>query len=149
MKMLMINGLNTIGFGFREPHLYGKTTLKEIEQRMLQLAAAHKVNLECWHSNHEGAIMDKIFEARDSKVDFIILNPGGLTHRGEPLRDTLLAVQIPAIEVHQSNIWTRSPVGFFDHIGSGCIGQVTGFRAFGYEMAFLAALNYLQEKKAQ
>jgi 3-dehydroquinate dehydratase II len=58
-------------------------------------------------------------------------------------------VQIPTVEVHQSNIWTRSPVGFFDHIGSGCIGQVTGFRAFGYDVALLALLNHLQEKKAQ
>ena len=148
-QILMINGLNTNAFGYREPHLYGKTTLKEIEARMRKLAAAHKVELECYQSNHAGDIIDKFYEAREKKVDGIIFNPGGLTHHGEPLCDTLLAVQIPTVEVHQSNIWTRSPVGFFDYIGSGCIGQVTGFRAFGYEMAFLALLNYLQEKKAQ
>ncbi len=142
----MINGLNTNAFGYREPHLYGKTTLAEIEDRMLRLAATHKVELECFQSNHQGAIIDKFYEARDNHVDGIIFNPGGLTHHGEPLRDTLLAAQIPTVEVHQSNIWTRSPVGFFDHIGSGCIGQVTGFRAFGYEMAFLAMLNHLREK---
>jgi 3-dehydroquinate dehydratase II len=149
MKVLMINGLNTNAFGYREPHLYGKTTLKEIEKRVQKLATAHRVGLECFQSNHRGAIIDKFYEARENKVDGIIFNPGGLTHHGEALRDTLLAVQIPTVEVHQSNIWTRSPVGFFDYIGAGCIGQVTGFRAFGYDMAFLALLNYLQGKKAR
>ncbi len=149
MKFLMINGLNTNAFGYREPHLYGRTTLAEIEERMRKLAQVHKVELECYQSNHQGAIIDKFYEARDKKLDGVIFNPGGLTHHGEALRDTLLAVQIPTVEVHQSNIWTRSPVGFFDYIGSGCIGQVTGFRAFGYDMALLALLNYLQEKKAQ
>lgn len=145
-KVLLINGLNTNAFGYREPHLYGKATLKDIEGRMRQLAASHSVELECFQSNAEGDIIDKIYEARDTGVDAIILNPGGLTYRGEAVRDTLRAVEVPTIEVHQSNIWTRSPVGFFDHIGSGCVGQVTGFRAFGYEMAFLAVLNILQEK---
>ncbi len=115
---------------------------------MRKLAQAQKGELEGYQSNHQGAIIDKFYEARDKKIDGIIFNPGGLTHHGEALRDTLLAVQIPTVEVHQSNIWTRSPVGFFDYIGSGCIGQVTGFRAFGYDMALLALLNYLQEKKA-
>lgn len=149
MKILLINGLNTNAFGYREPHLYGRTTLKEIEERVQSLARAHKVELECFQSNHQGAIIDKFYEAREKKVDGIIFNPGGLTHHGEPLRDTLFAAQVPTVEVHQSNIWTRSPVGFFDYIGSGCIGQVTGFRAFGYDMAFLALLNYLDEKKTQ
>jgi 3-dehydroquinate dehydratase-2 len=147
-KFLMINGLNTNAFGYREPHLYGRTTLADIEARMKEMAAEHKVELECFQSNSRGAIIDKFYQARDRKVDGIIFNPGGLTHEGLPVRDTLLAVQIPTIEVHQSNIWTRSPVGFFDWIGAGCIGQVTGFRAFGYDMAFLALLNHLQEKKA-
>jgi 3-dehydroquinate dehydratase II len=149
MKILMINGLNTNAFGYREPHLYGRTTLKEIEERMRKLAQTHKVEFQCYQSNHQGDIIDKFYEARERKVDGVIFNPGGLTHHGEPLRDTLFAVQIPTVEVHQSNIWTRSPVGFFDHIGSGCIGQVTGFRAFGYDVALLALLNHLQEKKAQ
>ena len=149
MKILMINGLNTNAFGYREPHLYGRTTLQEIEERMRKLAKEHKVDFECYQSNHQGDIIDKFYEARQNKVDGVIFNPGGLTHHGEPLRDTLFAVQIPTVEVHQSNIWTRSPVGFFDHIGSGCIGQVTGFRAFGYDMALLALLEHLREKKAQ
>lgn len=145
-RMLLLNGPNTNAFGYREPHLYGTTTLKQIEERMRALAIEHKVGLESFQSNHRGAILDKIYEAKDRRVDAIIFNPGGLTYDNGAVRAALLAVQIPTVEVHQSNIWTRSPVGFFDYIGAGCIGQVTGFRAFGYEMAFHALLNHLKER---
>lgn len=135
--------MNTLGW--REPEKYGTTTLDEINQRLESLAASAGVEMECFQSNWEGAILDKLHSARGS-VDCIILNPGGLTHNGGAVRDALTAVGIPTIDVHMTNIWARQrdferPLLEHEMIAPVCVGQITGFGPYTYELAFHAALR--------
>jgi 3-dehydroquinate dehydratase II len=135
--ILLLNGPNLNMLGTREPEKYGTTTLAEIEQSMRDLAAAKGVNLECFQSNHEGELVDKIQQSRE-KVQGIIFNPGAYTHTSVALADALAASEIPTIEVHLSNIYKREEYRHHSFIAPVALGQISGLGAIGYRLALEA-----------
>ena len=140
-SILLINGPNLNLLGPREPHIYGSETLKDVEHAAETQAERLGIRLASFKSNHEGAIIDRIHEARGSS-DYIIINPGGLTHTSVSLRDALLAVQIPFIEVHLSNIHSREPFRSHSYLSDKAVGVICGLGVFGY----VAAIDFVAGK---
>lgn len=141
-QLLLINGPNLNLLGQREPGLYGAVSLAEIEQDLAQRAAALGHALDCFQSNSEGALVDRVQQARGS-AEFILLNPGAYTHTSIALRDALLAVAIPFIEIHLSNVYAREAFrrhSYFSDIAAGCI---VGLGPLGYGLALSAAHHRL------
>jgi len=146
-SLLLINGPNLNLLGTREPSVYGETGLAEIEQRLGALAADLGHSLTCFQSNAEHEIVDTVQQAATDKVDFVLLNPGAFTHTSIAIRDALLAVGIPFIEVHLSNVFAREDFrhsSYFSDIAAGCI---FGLGVYGYEIALQAASRLLSEEK--
>lgn len=146
-RLLLINGPNLNLLGTREPGVYGETNLQSVEDRMTGLASADGHKLTSFQSNAEHEIVDQIQQAATDDVDFIILNPGAFTHTSIAMRDALLAVSIPFIEIHLSNVFAREDFrhsSYFSDIAAGCI---FGLGAFGYEIALQAASRLLSEEK--
>lgn len=140
---LLINGPNLNLLGSREPDVYGATRLADIESRCVGLAGELGHELRCFQSNAEHELIDRVQKAAAEGVDFIILNPGGFTHTSIALRDALLAVQIPFIEIHLSNTFAREEFrhnSYFSDIASSCL---FGFGAYGYELALQAASHHV------
>ncbi|NRA04267.1 MAG: type II 3-dehydroquinate dehydratase [Myxococcales bacterium] len=139
MRILLLNGPNLNELGRREPEVYGRTTLAEIEARLQSLAAEAGARLETFQSNHEGALIDRLQAAR-GEVEGLILNPGGLTHTSVALRDAvaLLVPETPCIEVHLSNIYAREPFRQTSLLAGVVTGQISGLGPLGYELAFRA-----------
>lgn len=140
MELLLLNGPNLNRLGKREPQIYGATTLADIERRLLELADEHQVQLTCFQSNSESALIEKIHEAGDHQLDGIIFNPAAFTHYSIAIRDAIASVDVPVIEVHISNIHKREEFRQTSVIAPVAIGQLTGFGAAGYELAFQAFL---------
>ncbi|MBI4378102.1 MAG: type II 3-dehydroquinate dehydratase [Nitrospinae bacterium] len=138
MKVLIINGPNLNLLGQRETDKYGKENLEQINLQLQKYARKNSLELETFQSNHEGEIIDKIQMSKD-KVDVIIINPAAYTHTSVAIRDALLAVNIPAIEVHLSNIYKREDFRHRSLISDIVNGQITGFGAKGYFLALEAA----------
>jgi len=143
MKVLVINGPNLDLLGKRQPDLYGKLTLKGINERMVQLAKELKCEIEFFQSNHEGKIVDTIGEAR-GKFDFLIINPAAYTHTSVAIRDAIVAAGIPTIEVHLSNIYAREEFRRKSLIAPVAIGQICGFGPDGYLLALRAAVSKMK-----
>ncbi len=141
MKILLLNGPNLNLLGTREPQLYGATTLAEVEAMCRELAAGHGATLEAFQSNHEGALIDRIHAARGDGVDAIVINPGGLTHTSVALRDALVGVAIPFIELHVSNVYAREPFRHDSFLSAVAKGVLAGFGVDGYRMALLHLLR--------
>jgi len=141
-KILLLNGCNINLLGTREPELYGHDTLEQIVQRLTELAKDAGADMETFQSNHEGQLIDRIQAAR-GREDFILINPAAFTHTSIGIRDALSAVGIPAIEIHLSNIHAREEFRHRSLTAGACVGQIAGFGAYGYEMAFNAALRIL------
>ena len=140
---LLINGPNLNLLGSREPEVYGATRLEDIETRCTELAAELGHSLSCYQSNAEHELIDRVQQAAADGVDFIILNPGAFTHTSVALRDALLAVRIPFIEIHLSNTFAREEFrhhSYFSDIANSCL---FGFGAYGYELALQAASQYV------
>ena len=140
---LLINGPNLNLLGSREPDVYGATRRADIEARATELAAELGHELSCFQSNAEHELIDRVQQAGADSVDFIILNPGGFTHTSVALRDALLAVGIPFIEIHLSNTFAREEFrqhSFFSDIANSCL---FGFGAHGYELAVQAASHFV------
>jgi 3-dehydroquinate dehydratase-2 len=140
---LLINGPNLNLLGSREPDVYGADRLDDIEKRCVVAAKALGHLLVCFQSNAEHELIDRVQQAASDDVDFIILNPGAFTHTSIALRDALLAVQIPFIEIHLSNTFAREEFrhnSYFSDIASSCL---FGFGAYGYELAVQAAGRYV------
>lgn len=133
-SVLLINGPNLNLLGTREPHIYGSTTLSGIESAAQSQAANLGITLHAFQSNHEGAIIDRIQEARGN-CDFIIINPGGLTHTSIALRDSLLAVAIPFLELHVSNVHAREPWRNHSYLSDKAVGVICGLGVYGYSAA--------------
>lgn len=143
--LLLLNGPNLNLLGMREPEVYGATTLAEIEADLGQAAAALGHRLSCFQSNHEGALVDRVHQARGD-VDFILLNPGAFTHTSVALRDALLGVAIPFIEVHLSNVYRREAFRHHSYFTDIAVGAIVGLGAGGYSLALQAAHQQLQNK---
>lgn len=142
-KILVIHGPNLDLLGKREPKIYGKVTLKAINNNLKALAKKAKVALTIVQSNHEGEIVDIIGDARN-KFDLLIINPAAYTHTSIATRDAIAASGLPAIEVHLSNIYAREEFRQNSLIAPVCTGQISGFGNNSYTLAFQAALMLLK-----
>ena len=144
-KILVIHGPNLNLLGKREPGIYGAVTIEEIDKRLRKLAKKEKVSLEIFQSNHEGEIVSKIGESKRS-VAALVINPAGYTHTSVAIRDAILAVKIPTIEVHLSNLYAREEFRHHSLIAPVAVGQISGFGARSYELGLLAAFGLLDRK---
>ncbi len=144
--LLLLNGPNLNLLGSREPDIYGATTLEDIENRLMGQASTAGHVLECYQSNAEHDLVDRVQQAGRDGVAFIILNPAAFTHTSVALRDALAGVAIPFIELHLSNVHAREEFrqhSFFSDIATGVI---SGLGAYGYELALAAACQQLDAK---
>ncbi len=143
-RILVLNGPNLNLLGTREPGVYGRETLADIEARLTRAAADAGVHLECYQSNHEGNLVDRIHAAKVGEggggVDFIIINPGAYTHSSIALRDAIAAVAIPFVEVHLSNIHAREAFRRHSYFSELAVGTITGLGSRGYDLALAYAL---------
>lgn len=140
MHILLINGPNLHLLGKREPHIYGATTLTDIEGRLAKLAACHNIKLTAFQSNHEGEIVDKIGELglladEHARFDGAIINPAAFTHTSVAIRDALAAADKPFIEVHLSNVHAREPFRTHSYFSDKAVGVICGLGDLGYDMA--------------
>ncbi|OGA19636.1 MAG: type II 3-dehydroquinate dehydratase [Betaproteobacteria bacterium RIFCSPLOWO2_12_FULL_63_13] len=140
-KILVLHGPNLDLLGVREPEIYGRETLEDIDQRLVRLARAYGVVLECFHSNHEGALIERVHDAKAQGFAFIVINPAGYTHTSVALRDALAGVKIPFIEVHLSNIQAREPFRQHSYFSDIAVGTICGLGSRGYDLALQFALQ--------
>jgi 3-dehydroquinate dehydratase-2 len=140
--LLVLNGPNLNLLGLREPHLYGHTTLPELEAGLIKLAQTLGVSLATFQSNHEGALVDRIQAARTDGTDFIILNAGAYTHTSVAIRDALAGVKIAFVEVHVSNVHKREEFRHHSYLSDLAVGVVAGLGPSGYEAAVRFAAQY-------
>ena len=134
-KVLLINGPNLNLLGSREPHVYGSTTLADVENGLRAQAQELDLALECFQSNHEGAIVDRIHQARSDGVGFVIINPGAYTHTSIAIRDAFAGVDIPFVEVHISNVFARENFRHHSYLSEVCKGVIVGFGLDSYRLA--------------
>jgi 3-dehydroquinate dehydratase-2 len=134
MRILVLNGPNLNMLGTREPHIYGATTLADIESALVSHALQYKAEIVFHQSNHEGVLIDLI-QANHSSIDGIIINPGAFTHYSYALRDALSAVSVPIVEVHISNVYKREPFRHHSVIAPIATGQIAGLGWQGYVLA--------------
>jgi len=142
-KILLINGPNLNLLGHREPGHYGQESLAEIEQRLKHQAADHE--LLCFQTNAEHEIVNRIHQAAKDAVDFILINPAAFTHTSVALRDALLAVAIPFIEIHLSNVYAREEFRHHSYLSDIAEGVISGLGTQGYELALQAALHRCEQ----
>jgi 3-dehydroquinate dehydratase-2 len=142
MRILVVHGPNLNLLGEREPEVYGTTTLDDIDSMLAKVAADAGHSLECFQSNHEGALIDKLHEGR-GRVDGALLNPGALTHYSIALRDAIAAVGYPVVEVHLSNVFAREPFRAQSVVSGVCAGVVSGFGIHSYTAALHALTGVL------
>jgi 3-dehydroquinate dehydratase-2 len=144
LRILVVHGPNLNLLGEREPEVYGNTTLEDIEAELLVLAKEEGIELDFFQSNHEGALIDRIQEAR-SWADGILINPGGLTHTSVSLRDALVATELPAVEVHLSNLHRREEFRRHSFVSGVAVGVICGFGATSYWLGLHALIDHLSE----
>jgi 3-dehydroquinate dehydratase-2 len=142
-RLLLLNGPNLSLLGTREPALYGRTTLAEIEALLQQRAAAEGHDLVTFQSEAEGDLIRRVHAARDEQVAFILFNPAAYTHTSVALRDALLAVHIPFIELHLSNVAAREDFRQRSYFSDIAVGTISGFGIASYELALDAAIKHL------
>ncbi|MEM6641022.1 MAG: type II 3-dehydroquinate dehydratase [Pseudomonadota bacterium] len=138
-NILLLNGPNLNLLGQREPEIYGHETLKDICDGLTEIAADAGHSLECFQSNHEGALIDKIHARADA--DVAICNFGALTHTGIGLRDALLGTEMPFIEVHISNVYAREDFRQKSYFSDIAVGSIVGLGTLGYALALQAAMH--------
>ncbi|MGA8148852.1 MAG: type II 3-dehydroquinate dehydratase [Gallionellaceae bacterium] len=141
-NLLVLHGPNLNLLGTREPEIYGRLTLDEINNKLVNLAKSNGANLAHFQSNAESALVERIQQARQDGTDFIIINPAAFTHTSVALRDALAAVGIPFIEIHLSNVFAREAFrreSFFSDIA---VGIISGLGATGYELSVQYAIQY-------
>ncbi|WP_118777035.1 type II 3-dehydroquinate dehydratase [Haemophilus haemolyticus] len=144
-RILLLNGPNLNMLGAREPKHYGSISLASIEEEIQTLATKHNVKVECFQANSEEKLINKIHESFQ-QVDFILINPAAYTHTSVALRDALLAVSIPFVEIHLSNVHKRESFRHHSYFSDVAEGVICGLGAKGYEFAFLFAIDYLAKK---
>lgn len=142
ISILVLHGPNLNLLGLREPEIYGSTTLEAINQILKSDSERLQVKITCLQSNHEGVLVDAIHNARNEHQG-IIINAGAYTHTSVAIRDALAAVQLPTVEVHLSNIYTREEFRHHSYIAPVVIGQISGFGADSYFLGLQALVRYL------
>ena len=140
-RILVLNGPNLNLLGSREPDHYGHDSLASIQTKLSEQAAAHEIDF--FQSNAEAELIERIHRAGKDGVDFILINPAALTHTSIALRDALLGVAIPFIEVHLSNVFARESFRHHSYLSDVAVGVISGLGAQGYELALTAALRRL------
>ncbi|MGY0217912.1 type II 3-dehydroquinate dehydratase [Endozoicomonadaceae bacterium StTr2] len=148
-KILLLNGPNLNLLGSREPGIYGADSLPAITEKLAAQARAEGHELLDFQSNTEGFLVDRIHAARDEDIAYIIFNPAAYTHTSIALRDALLAVGIPFIEVHLSNTHKREPFRHKSYFSDIAEGVICGLGAYGYELALMSALKHISHKQNQ
>lgn len=143
-RLLLLNGPNLNLLGGREPELYGTDTLASIEQRCAAVATEGEHELVAFQSNAEHLLVERVHQASREGVAVLIMNPGAFTHTSIALRDAVLAVGLPLIEVHLTNTQAREPFRRHSYFSDIAVGCITGLGAFGYELAVRAALHHLE-----
>jgi 3-dehydroquinate dehydratase-2 len=146
-RVLVLHGPNLNLLGTREPEIYGRTTLAEIDAALAALAADLGADVDCRQSNHEGVLLDWIHEARGVFAG-ILVNPGAYTHTSLALADAVAGVALPTVEVHLSNVHAREPIRQRSFVGAKCLGSVSGFGANSYSLGLRALLDYLTAREA-
>ncbi len=141
-KLLILNGPNLNLLGTRQPEVYGSETLAMVEEKCTRHATAKGADLRCFQSNHEGELIDQIHAAKGLH-DGIILNAGAYTHTSVALMDAIFSVELPAVEVHLSNIHAREEFRHTSYISRAVIGQICGFGSLGYILAIDALVAHL------
>ncbi len=141
--VLVLHGPNLNLLGTREPSIYGRDTLQAIDARLDAQARAAGVRLLTFQSNHEGALVDRVQAARNESVRYVLINPAAFTHTSVALRDALVAVDIPFIEIHLSNVHAREPFRHHSYFSDKAVGTIVGLGALGYELALQFALGQI------
>ncbi|NLC09092.1 MAG: type II 3-dehydroquinate dehydratase [Gammaproteobacteria bacterium] len=145
-KILVLHGPNLNLLGTREPDVYGATTLAHINQSLQQQAQIAGHQLEFLQSNAEFQLIERIHAAKNEQIEFILFNPAAFTHTSVALRDALLAVSIPFIEVHLSNVFQREKFRHHSYFSDVAVGVICGLGAQGYNLALQAAIEHIQQK---
>lgn len=145
-QILLLNGPNLNMLGKREPNHYGSQTLQDIEHSLQQSAQQLGVKLTCFQTNSEEKLLDKIHQSFQ-QVDFILINPAAFTHTSVALRDALLAVNIPFVEIHLSNVHRREPFRHHSYLSDIAIGVICGLEHKGYDYALNFAIDYLTKNQ--
>ncbi|MFQ5792716.1 MAG: type II 3-dehydroquinate dehydratase [Acidobacteriota bacterium] len=145
MRVLVLNGPNLNLLGAREPGIYGTMTLRELEEEVRRVAETRGVEVQFFQSNQEGVLIDRLHQARDW-ADAVLLNGGGLTHTSVSLRDAVVAVGVPVIEIHLSNVHARERFRHRSLIAPVAVGQIVGFGPFSYLLGLEAAIHVVKQK---
>jgi 3-dehydroquinate dehydratase-2 len=143
MKILVLHGPNLNLLGTREPEVYGRMTLNEIDQRLVTLGRELGTEVRSLQSNHEGALIDALQDAR-TWANGVVFNPGGYTHTSVALRDAIVAIGIPVVEVHLSNVYAREKFRHKSFISAVCKGKITGFGWHSYTLGLMAIVDLIQ-----
>ena len=146
MNILLINGPNLNLLGIREPEIYGNKTLNDIEKDLIKVAKGKSINLECFQSNHEGEIVDKI-QSSVSTIHGILINAGAFTHTSISIRDALIGSKIPFVELHISNIFSREEFRKESFLTDKAIGIISGFGITSYFLALDGIIEFLSINK--
>lgn len=141
MKVLILHGPNLNLLGMREPEVYGSMTLDDINAKLIEIGKGLEVEIRCLQSNHEGALIDALHDAR-TWADGVVFNPGGYTHTSVALRDAISAIQIPVVEVHLSNVYAREEFRHKSLISAVCKGKISGFGWKSYVLGLRALTDF-------
>jgi 3-dehydroquinate dehydratase-2 len=141
MKILVLNGPNLNLLGTREPEIYGTETLHDIENRLTTLALKSSIDINFFQSNSENGLIDRLHKAKNDSVNYVIINPGAFTHTSVALRDAFLGTNIPFIEVHISNIYSREDFRKKSFLSDISTGLITGLGTAGYEFALSSIIR--------
>jgi 3-dehydroquinate dehydratase-2 len=148
MKILVLHGPNLNLLGRREPEIYGSMMLGDINSKLIEFAKEFDAELKCFQSNHEGALIDALHDAREW-ADGVVFNPGGYTHSSIALRDAVTACGIPVVEVHLSNVYAREDFRHSSKISAVCIGKIVGFGWRSYELGLTALIHVVRDKRVK
>ena len=146
LSVLVLHGPNLNLLGLREPGVYGRVTLDEINRLLETEGHCLQANVSTLQSNHEGVLVDAIHSARDTHQG-ILINPGAYTHTSVAIRDAIAAVALPTVEVHLSNIYRREEFRHHSYIAPVAIGQISGFGAFSYRLGLQALIHHIRQNQ--